>query len=1405
MAVSSITEHWIKQGALTINLNHFGDPDYLQVSLLAGTVVMAYKSGVIDYNAAHDFRTWPLEAANTYLETTSAYNVYARLTRNEVNAKALIVYDPVLRDIEGRETTYEDEVEEEETEGTEGSEGTENSGTTDEGTTEEPEVPADPDYYFIYLGRISASVDEYGRNVPRYWEEDFRFGNLNTDQYYMEEGLGAWAKMFRLNETTDLIEVLKTISSAIINKLTIAKALIFSKERIEDDGSVTVVEKEITDVKRSIDSDQEFLLDEYGETIKDEEGNPVPNPEYVPISDETIPTTAYIKTLTDERYLKKYEPDETQHRIKFFDGVECGEYNEGPLAVLGGTGTLFDGAGYGEMNGLRLREFLEVPELRYNRIDVISGILWNSIAFGLVESVDTEKRICTLKLEDGERSGLHVNDICIGIFSDFGTGTVDDEENDENGFPKMYGFRTSYFTPTEILVNESGKFQFRYSLQHEESTPHPCESMKFAVYGNFIDETRRASAYSTRTYKRYLNNVASWDIRPNDHIYAQFGRLDGLTIGGFTMKGYGSFQSNSYFTGTQIQFTPDQLGELKGEDAYSVQLSDYEGVVVVDDEGNIIGGADEMMNVITDGMNVITDGQNVVVRGFKLQTAIQARRGSTPLTYSTIVEEGCYIVGLDTIGCEAMMVNGVVVVTKITNVNSCSIEITVNCEGMDVFNLDYKITAIRNGTSPITMDIDNEMDAIACDSEGKYLFGLPVTFNVYMWSGTEQLYIEHISLDIPQVSIESEDGTISTVNALECELETDTYLNENEEEISYYTGKVTVVSVLDESERVIPVKVTAYATYNGIQYYKEKVFTLNKVIAGENSVLYKLRPSVTALKVDDKGEMTNSSVRCFVVQTDGKTVSELEELPENVVVQYYIGDDSSAMKTYEYGTDITLEKDDEKVTFVLYVNNVLWDLEEIFVIKDGLSSDIDTIYSTLENPSKPVGHPNTNTEWEAYVEGKDYIWQATSTYRNGEWSEWVVTKVKGDDAVTYEVEPPSLTLRKTLTGTITPEATQFTCYRCQGEKREEVAVTWSVLARNNMDEQWGEYPVDGMSASFIFQPNQNLTFKHYMITALPQGYTSPLLVQVGQTEDMKGPMPRYCGLFDPTAGKKYYYNEEYRDIVVYSGQVFQVWPYNPDGYVTATPNKDLAEDDHDNYWQKANKFSFVAMDTALINGAHIAGFTFLDNVMVGGEVSSPTLKLDGVNGKIEAEWGKIGGFDLIGSELMGENTVVYPDNPEITGSQKVLLAPNGLNMYSSSISSSVQYYQVSIGEREDYGVHVSSLNRGGIYVSTDNTGLFGKYALYADGKTFFNGNVKIDGNLTVTGSTSSAEVDTELSPDSENPVANSTLYNKFVEVDEKFVELEEKIEEGGGGSNVEFHTSLPQLSDLKENVLYVIG
>lgn len=600
--------------------------------------------------------------------------------------------------------------------------------------------------------------------------------------------------------------------------------------------------------------------------------------------------------------MRKDKDDRTPYKLSSDTAFEVGQFVSGIL----GSGARINKDGYGEMNGLTLREFLEVPELRFNRIDVVSGELWNSIAFGLIKSVDTEKRIVELKLEDGERSGLHVNDICRGIFSNFGNGTQS-SGTDECGFQQLYGFSTAYFTPTEIIENKAGVFRFRYALK-SGTTMHPCASMKFAVYGNFIDSSRQASAYSTRTYKRYLNKVNTWVIDPDKNIYAQYGDLEGLVIGGMTMHGYGSFQSNSYFTGVQIQFTPEQKDELKGEDAYGVNLSNYEDVVTVDDEGNIIGGLTDLMNVVSAGRNVVAAGQNVVTEEYRLRTHVQAFKGSKELFYSPVFADGGYVLSLRAVGCTAMVASGVVVVTSITDMNNCYVDISVNCEGNALFQKTYTVKVVRNGRSPITADIDNEMASVACDQNGKVLLGLPVETKVSIWYGTQPLKIDKIDLSAPAGVTASGDAS---------------------------TGTVRVTGITDAAEDTLPIGIVVHATYAGDQYKKSLLFTVNKVKAGENAVIYQLQPSVNSVKVDEEGNYTDASVYCKVTVTDGKTVSELDGLPSGFSMKY--SSDGGPESDYNYGSSISFAGKNKSVKFSLYKGGTLVDRETIPVVIDGRS------------------------------------------------------------------------------------------------------------------------------------------------------------------------------------------------------------------------------------------------------------------------------------------------------------------------------------------------------------------------------------------------------------------------------------------------------------------------------------
>lgn len=347
-------------------------------------------------------------------------------------------------------------------------------------------------------------------------------------------------------------------------------------------------------------------------------------------------------------------------------GITIGNYISGLL----GDGAIIDEHGNIEAGSLTLREFLSVPELRFNRVDVVSGELWNSIAFGTIESVDTKNQIATLKLEEGEYSGLHVNDICRGIWHNISGVNETTPGIDECGFEKMQGFSTAYFTPIEIL-DERGK-QFRYSLK-PNTTQHPTANMKFAVYGNFLDETRQSSAYSTRDYKRFLKDVSTWAIDWTN-IASQFGKIEGLTIPGApddgVLHGDGAYLTNVYMTGAMIQFTPEQEDNLKGQDAYSVNLTKDNLSVIVDNELNILDKYSQLDN---------------------LTFGVQAFKGTTELSYSDVYAEGSYFLTWEATGLKCTMANGIFTITDILSVtNSPHIDLLINCEG----NATFKKTVV---------------------------------------------------------------------------------------------------------------------------------------------------------------------------------------------------------------------------------------------------------------------------------------------------------------------------------------------------------------------------------------------------------------------------------------------------------------------------------------------------------------------------------------------------------------------------------------------------------------------------------------------------------------------------------------------------------------------------------------
>ena len=279
--------------------------------------------------------------------------------------------------------------------------------------------------------------------------------------------------------------------------------------------------------------------------------------------------TAFSSLRAIGTFLRKNIADIANEIITFLKGLRVGKFVTG---LIGGSGAAiwFDknGKTIVEADKAMFREELIVPQITFNCIDVISGDKANSFAYGRIKTVDTENRIATLELLEGQWGTLKVSDICRGILHNIAGSNHTQDEYGPNGFMEYSGYATSYFTPTRIIENEAGNMKFEYALQAGTSV-HPLPGMNFFAYGNFTDKDRQAITYENRYYLRRLVNVNTWVIDPDVNIAYQSGDLSGLTINGQIMDGYSSYQKNVYVSGTIERLKPN--GEV------AMDLS-YEGV-----------------------------------------------------------------------------------------------------------------------------------------------------------------------------------------------------------------------------------------------------------------------------------------------------------------------------------------------------------------------------------------------------------------------------------------------------------------------------------------------------------------------------------------------------------------------------------------------------------------------------------------------------------------------------------------------------------------------------------------------------------------------------------------------------------------------------------------------------------
>lgn len=250
--------------------------------------------------------------------------------------------------------------------------------------------------------------------------------------------------------------------------------------------------------------------------------------------------------------------------------VTFGKYQTG----LMGHGGRITPTGSGELRSLKLWEWLEVPELRYNRVSINVGFDFDTKGGGIIDTVtpdyDEEGNIlesgtCTLKLEDGEAGAIAVGDLCMGMWHDTKGGNATEDSDDRKGSFTRGGFKTIYFQITGVSTSDNSEFTYKLRPTNDDGGGngiHPYSQMHFAQRGNIKDTDRQAFRYTTTEYTVSLQGVSTWEFS-SSNIYEIRGKLDGFSMKAYdkegneytkVFSGYGQVFGNAYMYGTLNEF-----------------------------------------------------------------------------------------------------------------------------------------------------------------------------------------------------------------------------------------------------------------------------------------------------------------------------------------------------------------------------------------------------------------------------------------------------------------------------------------------------------------------------------------------------------------------------------------------------------------------------------------------------------------------------------------------------------------------------------------------------------------------------------------------------------------------------------------------------------------------------------
>ena len=534
MTQATPDNYWISSDSLYIELNAMDNPDYIQASCVSDAQILVYVTNVISYDAGHNYQRWPILISPTVFSTHSEKYLYAAIPRTTQDGSyAQIVFPSEPIDIYGLNA--------------------------------EGKKVGSEKYYYIFLQGIISSSGDNG-TIKRVWRQSLSTGVLASD-----EAISSITKKSEWYDYSTVSELVTFLKDLTMKAGTIFINLFAKTIDVVSGGAINLAANSSinfdTNGHINLGTDSSITFKGQG-TVTGMANNDTDKR-----SEDKIVTPAYV----DNKALSRVHADTASGHIGFLDGLSSDElsvmkkgvqFGEHFAEGLTGFGGKIDGDGAAQLDSLTLRSFLEVPELRFNRVSIQVGNRWRAPGGGIIDHVvvDCDENgnelysgTAYLHLEEGEIGKVYEDDICQGIWHDGinPSENAADDYDDSKGNFKFSGFYTAYFRIDRVLsVNGGTNNAFHYSLRNDgkwKLFKHPASMMHFVCYGNFSNADRQQSRYSTLTYERYLTEVNTWEFSESN-IAAQFGDLSNLSVFGLKMDGYSAYLKNIYMSGTIKQF-----------------------------------------------------------------------------------------------------------------------------------------------------------------------------------------------------------------------------------------------------------------------------------------------------------------------------------------------------------------------------------------------------------------------------------------------------------------------------------------------------------------------------------------------------------------------------------------------------------------------------------------------------------------------------------------------------------------------------------------------------------------------------------------------------------------------------------------------------------------------------------